>query len=137
MRGQTGVARTRARTPKQIERQEQVFALSVLHGKSHRAIAATLKVNKKTVSRDIEEEAQRRADEIEHRRDVEQAMHLARIDHLYRRGLDLAGTPGAGGLAAAGKALEMRARMLGLEKAPPVDDFREQLLRAMEGKPPG
>ena len=109
-------AHTRARTPKQLERQEQVFRLSVLEGLTHREIAAKLKIDKKTVARDIE---------------AEKAMHLARLDDLYKRSLNLAGLAGVGGLAAAGKALEMRARILGLDAPTKVDAGLADLLNAL------
>jgi transposase len=134
--GQTGVARARARTRKQLNRQEHVFTLNVIDGLSVRAIAKQLGVDRKTIQSDLAHEARRRADEIEQRRDTEQATHLAKLDHVFQRGLELATKPGAGGLAAAAKSLELRARVLGLEKAPKADPATDALIAAMNGRSP-
>lgn len=131
--GQSGVARTRARTAKQLDRQEKAFVLSVVDGLSTRAIAKQLRVDRKTVQSDVRFEAERRAEEIEQRRATEQAMQVTRLDHLFRRGMELAKTPGAGGLSAAAKSLEMRARLLGLDRVDKKDDVMDKLLQALDG----
>jgi hypothetical protein len=121
----------RARSAKQLERQERAFALS-LDGLTHREIAAALSIDKKTAARDIAAEAQRRADELGDRRETEQAIHLARLDRLYRRAEALERVPGIGALATCAKILEQRARLLGLDAPTKLDSAMDGLLRALD-----
>jgi len=69
------------RTPAQVARQERVFDLSVLHGKTVRAIAAEVGIALATVCADLRHEENRRAEENEGRREVE----LARSAAVYER----------------------------------------------------
>lgn len=131
----TRASRERARTALQLERQEKIFVLNVIGGKSHREIAALLKIDKKTVASDIKAEAKRRAGEIAERRETEQAMHLARVDGFYFRSMELAMVAGSGALGAAGKALEMRAKILGLDAPTKVELGLQTLLDALDVPP--
>ena len=91
-----------------------------------------MRVDRKTVQSDIRFEAERRADEIEHRRATELARHLARLNDLYFRARALAGKPGVGGLAAAAKALEQYAKVLGLEKSSALDPLADALVKILD-----
>jgi hypothetical protein len=103
-----------------------------LDGLTHRAIAAAMGIDKKTVARDLQAEAQRRADEVGDRRETEQALHLARIDSLYFKALAFAAVPGSGSLATCAKLLEQRARVLGLDAPTKLDTALDGLLRALD-----
>lgn len=125
-------AHARERTAAQLQRQERVFALSVLDGRTHREIAKELGLDRGTVARDLRAEAERRSEEIAERREVEHATQLALVDNLFYRSMEMAHTAGAGGLAAAAKALEMRSRLLGLDQAVKLDTGLEGLLKALD-----
>ncbi len=56
-------ARTRARTPAQLARQQHVFALSVYEHKTYREIAAELSIALETVVSDARHEQKRRDEE--------------------------------------------------------------------------
>lgn len=129
--GQSGVAR--ARTPRQLERQEKVFVRSVLDGRSDRQIAKEMGLSRKTVRADILAESYRRADEMASQRDVARAEHLSLLQDLYQRSLALAKTPGSGALNAAAKCLEQRSKLLGLDQPSQTDPFIEKLLAALDG----
>jgi transposase len=128
-RDQKGSAR--ARSSAQLERQERAFALH-LDGLTHREIAAAMGIDKKTVARDLAAEAERRADELHDRREAEAAIHLARLDRLYRRAEALERVPGSGALATCARVLELRAKVLGLDAATKVDVGMQGLLDALD-----
>jgi hypothetical protein len=86
----TARTRTRARTPQQLDRQEKAFKLSVEEGKTVRAIAAELHVNKDTVVEDIRCESLRRAEENAARREVDRARSIAFYERAAAEGLRLA-----------------------------------------------
>jgi hypothetical protein len=111
----------RRRTALQLSRQEQVFELSVLQGKTIRQISAQLEITQETVIKDLRAEEARRSEELAAQRENAQARHLGMIDHLFERSMDLRGIPGTGALGAAAKAVEMRAKILGLDAPTKVD----------------
>lgn len=125
----------RVRTPQQLERQEKVFELSVLSGNTHRQIAVILHIDKMTVASDIRAESERRAGEIAERRETEQAQHVARLDDFYQQSMALRAAAGTGALGAAGKALEMRAKILGLDAPTRVEIGVQSLLDALDTPP--
>ena len=120
------------RTPKQLERQERCFEMHIVEGKTCRQIGAELHIDADTAARDINAESLRRASEIAARREVEQAQHIARIDDLYRKSIALSSAAGTGALGAAGKALEMRAKILGLDAPTKIDVGLSTLLDALD-----
>lgn len=128
-------ARTRARrrTAIQLERQEKVFALRVIERKTVREVAAELSISQETVISDERCELERRSAEIEERRETEKAAHLALIDNLYRESMASKGLPGTGALGAAAKAIEMRAKILGLDAPTKIDHGLQELVNALDG----
>jgi hypothetical protein len=96
-----------------------------------RQVAAKLKISQDTVIADEKAELERRADEIEGRRDVELAAHLSLVDDLYLESMKRKGTPGTGALGAAAKALEMRSKLLGLDAPTKVEIGIQQLVDAL------
>lgn len=127
----TELATARGRSAAQLDRQERAFALSVLDGKTYRVIAGLLGCDKDTVTRDIRAELTRRADEIADRRELEQAQHLALIEDLYQKAMAASSTPGTGAFSSAGKALEMRAKLLGLDAPARPDVALQTLVEAL------
>ncbi len=129
---QSRAGNARPRTPQQLQRQERVFERSVIDGKTVRFIAKEMGIAQDTVIEDIRQESQRRADELAANRETEQARHLSKIEDLYRRSLQLATTPGTGAMGAASKALEMRAKILGLDAPTRVEVGVAALLDAID-----
>lgn len=125
-----GNGKTR-RTAQQLSRQEQVFKLRVLERMTVRQVAAKLKIAPETVTKDERAELELRASEIEDRRATEKAAHLAIIDDLYLQSMKRKGTPGTGALGAAAKAVEMRAKILGLDAPTKVDVGLQKLVDAL------
>ena len=103
-----------------------------MRGLTVRQIAAKLKIDPGTVITDLRAEEQLRADETAEQRETMLARQLAVVDDLYRKSMAKAGKPGTGALAAAAKALEMRARLLGLDAPTKVDVGLDKLLEALE-----
>lgn len=122
------------RTALQLDRQEQVFRMRVIERMTVRQVAAELKISQQTVIDDERAELQRRADEIENRREVEKAAHLALIDDLYLESMNAKDAPGTGALGAAAKAIEMRAKILGLDAPTKIDIGVQTLVDALDGK---
>lgn len=123
---------TRKRTPRQLERQEKAFAMH-LDGMTYREIAAELKCDKETVQHDIHHELERRAEELAEHREVEKAHQLALVDDLYKKSMANRSNAGTGALGAAGKALEMRAKLLGLDAPTKIDLGLSTLVDALDG----
>jgi hypothetical protein len=129
---------SRARTSKQLERQEKVFNLSVLEDKSYREISAELGIAMQTVVDDMRHEALRRADEIAARRDTELARGIAFYDRAVKKGMQLAEKsteafmqPLARGLDSAIKARERIDKLLGLDAPTRVDVAVQGLVEAL------
>jgi hypothetical protein len=127
----SGNGKGKERTAQQLERQERVFELRVIERMTVRQVAAAMKIDQKTVIADERAELQRRADEIAGRREVEQAAHMAMIDNLLQTSRRNASIPGTGALGAQAKALEMRAKLLGLDAPTKVDVGMEKILEAI------
>jgi DNA-binding CsgD family transcriptional regulator len=130
-RGEAASKPKRSRTAPQLSRQEQVFKLRVIDRMTVRQVAEKLNISLETVLADERAELERRAEEIEERREVETAAHLALVDDLYRQAMSRKGTPGTGALGAAAKALEMRAKLLGLDAPTRVEVGVSQLIEAL------
>jgi hypothetical protein len=148
--------RARARTARQLERQERVFVRSVVDGLPYRAIAAELGVCLSTIVKDIRHEEERRAEELGERREVEKARAIAIYERVILEGLRLArkadesveyGGDGAGpagvaapfaslarGLDSAVRARERIDKILGVDVPTKVDSAMEKLLQALDGK---
>lgn len=120
------------RTPQQLERQERVFTLNVLEGKTIRQIAAIEKIDTKTVLKDIRAEAARRAEERSATREHDLEVHLAKLDDLALKALQDRLMPGTGAYGAVAKALEMRAKLLGLDAPTKIDVGIKTFLDALE-----
>lgn len=119
------------RTAMQLSRQEQVFKLRVIDRLTVRQTAAKLGISLETVIADEKAELELKAAEIDDRRAVEQAAHLALVDDLYKQSMARKGTPGTGALGAAAKALEMRAKILGLDAPTKVELGVQALVDAL------
>lgn len=127
-----------SRTSRQLERQERVFALSVLSGKTVREIAAELDISAHTVLADLRCEQDRRSEELGERREVEKARAIAFYQHVIAEGLRAAD----GSLDAKGLFVAIRARtridaILGLD-APEkisVDGTLQTLVAALSEFP--
>lgn len=150
--------RTRARTPVQLQRQERVFDLAVVSGKSYRLIAKELGIALETVVSDMRHEEARRAEELTARRETEKARAVAFYDEVAREGMRLARRsdetvefggdgPHAGvaspysslarGLDAAIKARERVDKILGLDAPTRVEVGLQGLLDALDVPPDG
>jgi IS30 family transposase len=70
-----------------LERQERVFALSVMAGKSARAIALEIGVDRNTVMADLRYESRRRSTELGERREYEKARAIAFYEDIERRAI--------------------------------------------------
>lgn len=135
--GPNGLARARdpaetKRSPRQLERQRMCFELCVIEGLTHAEAALKLGINRKTVDRDVQVEAELRADELADRRETEKVMHLARLDDLYREALLLKDAPGLGALAVCEKVLAQRAKVLGLDAPTKIEIGIQGLLAALD-----
>ncbi len=122
------------RTAPQLDRQERVFQMRVIDRLTVRQVAAKLGISTETVLKDERAELERRAAEIEERREVEKAAHLALIDDLYKQSMLRKGTPGTGALGAAAKAIEMRAKILGLDAPTKIEAGIQGLVAALNGE---
>ncbi len=107
------------RTPAQLERQERVFALSVMHGQTVRQIAKLLKIDLGTVLRDIRAEEARRSEELGERREGEKARAVAFYEGVADKALRIAANPkmpgDSGRLTDALKARERIDKIIGLD----------------------
>ncbi|TAM90621.1 hypothetical protein EPN42_05620 [bacterium] len=151
-----GNGKGRTRTPAQLERQERVFELSVMDGKTVRAIAAEVGISQDTVISDLRHEGQRRSDEIAERREVEKARAVSFYSHVAQEGLRLAAEADgveeiggsdeqpprlvskaalARGLDSAIKARERIDKILGIDAPTKVEVGIEKLLQAFDDEP--
>jgi|SRR5579862_6183901 len=117
---QSRAPRARRRTPAQLERQARIFELHI-SGKTFREIKAELGITFDTIVSDIRHESALRAEERANVRDEDQAVQLARLDSLYSDASKRFDVPGTAALATAGKVLEMRAKLLGLDAPLKID----------------
>ena len=85
---QNEARRARERTAQQLERQENVFRMSVVQMKTTREIAKELSISQQTVTSDIRHEAARRADEIKERRAEELARSVSVYQNVQRLALN-------------------------------------------------
>ena len=130
----TAPSTARKRNLVQLARQEKAFELVVLAGKTIRQAAAEIGCNPETVLSDLKHEASRREAELGDLRESEKARHLAMVEDLYQKSLTLAAMPGTGAIGAAAKALEMRAKLLGLDAPTKVDLGLQTLVEALKPK---
>jgi hypothetical protein len=125
----------RTRTPIQLERQLKVFNLHI-EGKTHREIMKILGIaDTGTIVNDIRQEAELRAAERSEMREADQAAHLARIDELIASCRNRFDKQGTSALPTAAKALEMRAKILGLDAPLKVDMGMAELVKAIIAEP--
>ena len=134
------------RTPAQLERQEQIYLMHLIDGKTQRAIAAEMKCSQWTVISDIRHEQARRSNEIADRREAETARAIAVYETIQREALQasrlcrtlLDERDGAKisdhYLSDALKARERQDKLLGIESATKVDLGLQVLLDALEPK---
>lgn len=126
---------TGTRTPgemKRLLRQEEVFKKRILERKTVREVAAEMDLSLQTVVDDCKAELERRAQELEERRELEKAAQVALVEDLYLTSVAMRGVPGSGALGAAGKALEMRAKLLGLDAPTKIDIGLQGLVTALD-----
>lgn len=126
---------TSSRTPaemKRLLRQEEVFRKRIIERRTVRAVAEEMGLCLQTVIDDCKAELQRRADELADRRETEKVEQLSMVEDLYLQSLAMREVPGSGALGAAGKALEMRARILGLDAPTKVDVGLQKLFAAFD-----
>ena len=126
---------TRARTPKQLERQAQVFRMNVMERKTVREIAKELDISQETVISDIRAEAQLRADERAQLREADMAIQVELTERLLDDSMRLADKPGTGALGAAAKAIEMRSKLLGLDAPTKIDAGLDAIMDALNIRP--
>ncbi len=118
-----------SRTPRQLDRQERIFNLSVLGRKTVREIAAELDVSTHTVVADLRCEQERRSEELGERREIEKACAVAFYQHIAAEGMRAAeSTPDIKGLDIAIRARTRIDAILGLNVKTPEVDSRLQLL---------
>lgn len=123
---------SQSRTAKRRELQEQVYLARVIEHLTVRQVAEKLGIATETVMAYEKAEQVRRVDEIASQREEQQANHLALIDDLHRSAMALRSVPGTGSLAAAAKAIEMRAKILGLDAPTRIDIGVQRLVEAFE-----
>lgn len=140
-----GNGKGKVRTPLQLDRQERVFELSVMQGKTMRAIAAELDIACETVTLDLRCEQERRSDEIASRRDQEKARAVEFYQKIIAKALVkselydtlLAERAGAKisdhSLDAALKARERIDKVLGVDAPTKVELGIQSLLDAIGG----
>lgn len=135
---QIGTA-VRARTAQQLARQERVFELSVLEGKTYREIMAELGIASDTLVDDMRYEEARRADELAARRETALARSVAFYDTVKKKALNRADNPlmpgDSGRYADALKAQERIDKLQGLDAPTRVDVGVVGLLAAITELP--
>ena len=136
--------RKRGRTPAQLDRQSEIFDMSVCELLSYRQIIAAFKergesLSMDTVVADIRHEEQRRADELGARRETEKARSVAFYESVQREGMRLAKKsddafmqPLARGLDSAVKARERIDKILGLDAPTKVELGIQSLLESLD-----
>lgn len=116
------------RTQHQLARQKRAFDLKISLDRrwTHEQIAKELHVDADTITADLRYESERRRPKDEAERIQERMEHIAQIDEVIAQSFHDRGSQGTGAYGALTKALEMKAKVLGLE-APQrveIDDRR-------------
>jgi hypothetical protein len=130
------------RTPAQLARQERVFALSVIEGKTTRQIAVLEGIDRGTVIADLRHESARRAEDLKANREFEIERALSFYDEIAAMAVLKSkmydGIARAGGkvvdhsLDAALKARERKDKILGIDAPTRIDVGLATLLEALE-----
>ena len=126
------------RTPAQLERQECVFNLSVMHGMSVRKIASLLELDYKTVVKDLRSEEARRSEELGERREAEKARAVAYYEAIADRAIRISADPKMPGdtarLTEALKARERIDKILGIDAPVQIEAGLGAFLDALKPK---
>lgn len=102
-------------------RQRETFRLYYIERKTYDEIRQLTGNSTATICSDLKAERVRRAADLAAERTEEIAVQLAMVEEILAKAMEDRLAPGSGAYAAATKALELRARLLGLEAPQRVD----------------